>query len=262
MPIWRHGRLRKRWRYVAVFDEEVMACAARVEVGPLTQSFWAVWDRERETRYGHTRTRPGGAEVRFEGPLARIETSDVRAALTFAPSEPIEALCASPVGGEVDRGFAWTRKRAGMQVVGSIEAGRREWALMDARGVDDSSAGYHERNTEWLWSAGVGRAVDGRPVAWNLVTGINDPPSGSERAIWVGEEPSEPEPVEFEGLAAIRFADGSRLEFDAESERARSDNLLIVRSEYRHVFGTFRGSLAGIPLESAMGVMEEHRAKW
>ncbi|HEV7944001.1 MAG TPA: hypothetical protein VGP17_14520 [Solirubrobacteraceae bacterium] len=35
----------KRWRYVAVFCEDVMACAATVQVGPVKQSFWAVLDR-------------------------------------------------------------------------------------------------------------------------------------------------------------------------------------------------------------------------
>ena len=36
-------QLRKRWRYVGLFAEELMLCAARAEVGPLTQSFWVLW---------------------------------------------------------------------------------------------------------------------------------------------------------------------------------------------------------------------------
>jgi uncharacterized protein DUF2804 len=257
MPLVRDGRLRKRWHYAAAFDERVMLCAARVEVGPLKQTFWAVWDRERRTRYAHTRILPGRRQVDFEGPLLHIKAGDVRANLTFAPSEAIEARC--PSG---KRGWSWTRKRAGMDVVGTVKAGRREWNLTEARGIDDVSAGYHERHTDWLWSAGIGRAADGRAVAWNLVAGINDPPQGSERAIWLDGEPHEPLPVEFDGLSAIGFSDGSRLEFSPESERRRNDNLLIVRSRYRHFFGTFSGSLGGIPLESGMGVMEQHSAVW
>jgi hypothetical protein len=37
MPLRRDGQNRKRWRYVGVFGEELMLCAARAEIGPLTQ---------------------------------------------------------------------------------------------------------------------------------------------------------------------------------------------------------------------------------
>jgi hypothetical protein len=263
MSLTRGGRLRKRWRYLAVFDERVMLCAARAEVGPMRQSFWALWDREGQRRYAHTSFLRGAGAVAIEpgldsaGPVSlRLRAGEVSADLRFAESEPIESLC--PSGGS----YAWTRKRAGMAVTGMLSAGGRSWQLEGARGVDDLSAGYHQRHTDWMWSAGVGSATDGRALAWNLVSGINDPPSASERAIWVDGEPAEPAPVRFEGTEAIEFAGGARIEFAAESERARDDNLLILRSRYRHLFGTFSGSLDGIPLERGLGVMEEHSALW
>jgi hypothetical protein len=128
----------------------------------------------------------------------------------------------------------------------------------------DESAGYHRRHTAWLWSAGVGTARDGRPVGWNLVTGINDPERNSERAIWLDGTATEPGPVSFEGLDAIVFPDGSRLEFEAETERAHSEGIpLVARSVYRAPLGSFRGSLGGgIELESGLGVMESHDALW
>jgi hypothetical protein len=144
---------------------------------------------------------------------------------------------------------------------GTIEAGGRRWQV-DGLAVDDESAGYHARHTSWHWSAGVGRAADGRAVAWNLVDGINDPPTRSERGIWVDGTPREPAPVAFEGLDGIRFGSGETLRFAAESERARNDNLLVFRSRYRHLFGTFDGSLDGIELAEGFGVMEEHEAVW
>ncbi len=49
MPLWRDGGLRKRWRYVGFYGEGLMLCAARAEVGPTGQCFWALWDRERGT---------------------------------------------------------------------------------------------------------------------------------------------------------------------------------------------------------------------
>jgi hypothetical protein len=257
MPLLRNRRLRKRWRYVGVYSEEVMLCAAKVEVGPLPHSFWAVWDRGGGGRYGHTRMLPGGSAVEMDGSSVRLRAGQVRADLELGPGEAIESACPSGEGG-----YGWTRKRAGIETSGTIEAGGKSWRIEGACGVDDVSAGYHQRHTDWLWSAGVGTSSDGNAVAWNLVSGINDPPRGSERAIWIDGFPHEPEPVCFDGLAGVELADGSRLAFSAESERARNDNFLVFRSRYRHQFGTFSGALEGVELASGFGVMEQHSAVW
>ena len=45
MRLMRGGRPLKRWRYVGVFGEELMACAALVQVGPARQAFWALYER-------------------------------------------------------------------------------------------------------------------------------------------------------------------------------------------------------------------------
>ena len=45
LPIRRDGHWRKRWRYVGAFGDELLLCAARINVGPLGQTFWAIWDR-------------------------------------------------------------------------------------------------------------------------------------------------------------------------------------------------------------------------
>ena len=52
----RAGVWRKRWRYVAAFCDELMLCAARVGIGPLGQTFWAIWDREATELHERTRT--------------------------------------------------------------------------------------------------------------------------------------------------------------------------------------------------------------
>ena len=89
------------------------------------------------------------------------------------------------------------------------------------------------------------------------------PAERSERAIWIDGEPSEPGPVEFDGLEAIVFDDGARLDFEAEAERRRDENKLLMRYSYRQPFGTFSGSLpGGLALESGLGVMEHHDARW
>jgi hypothetical protein len=255
MPLRRDGQNRKRWRYVGVFGEELMLCAARAEVGPLTQSFWVIWDREGRRHDARTILRPGSREVALDGPRLEIASPNLRASLRLGEAAPIEAVCAS------GSGWGWTRKRAGVPIEGTVEVPGRRWEIA-ACGVDDESAGYHQRRTSWQWSAGVGRAVDGRALAWNLVAGVNDPAANSERAVWVGGEPSEPPPVRFEGMDAIDLGAGERLDFATESRHARDENFLLFSSRYRHRFGTFTGSLAGLELAEGFGVMEEHDAVW
>lgn len=259
MPLRRDGQLRKRWRYVGLFAEELMLCVARAEVGPMTQSFWVLWDRERRRHLAHTALRPGSREVRMDGPLVEIDADGLRATLRLGEVAAVESICPSPGGGG---GWGWTRKRGGVPIEATVALPGRSWELR-AAGIEDESAGYHQRHTSWRWSAGVGRAADGRDLAWNLVEGVNDPERGSERAIWgIGGGPSEPAPVAFDGDAAVEFRDGSRLEFASESEHARDDDYLLLRSRYRHRFGTFTGALEGVELAAGLGVMEEHDALW
>lgn len=257
MPLRRDGGLRKRWRYVGFYGETLMLCAARAEVGPFGQSFWVLWDRERGRELAHTALRPGTREVVLDGPRVVIDGPGLHADLRLGEAEPIESICPSGEGG----GWGWTRKRAGVPIEGVVETpGGR--ARVEGFGVDDESAGYQARHTSWHWSAGVGSAADGRALAWNLVEGINDPSERSERAVWVDGVPHEPAPVAFDGLESVRFADGSRLDFEGGAERARDDNFLLVRSTYRHRFGTFAGALDGIDLVEGRGVMESHTALW
>jgi hypothetical protein len=260
----------------------LLLCAARVQVGPVGQTFWAVWDRgekrmEERTRLlaplarGEVWTEAAGAEEggRIEwapeegGTLVRIEAEAragdpaVRAFLRAGEGQWAEAVCPT---GEGD-GYVWTRKRI-VPVECDVRIGERR-IRAEARGIEDESCGYHPHHTVWSWSAGVGESSDGRALGWNLVSGINDPPQRSERAVWVDGESAEPGPVSFEGLEAIAFEDGSRLEFAAECERSKEERRPLVRYSYRQPFGTFTGTLpGGIELRRAFGVMEHHDAHW
>lgn len=254
LPLFARSQLRKRWRYVGVFAEELMLCAARAEVGPMTQSFWIFWDRAGRNHEARTILLPGSREVTLDGPRLEIDSPDLRASLHLGECEAIETTCPS------GRAEAWTRKRVGMPVEGAVEVPGRRWQL-SGRGVDDESAGHHQRETSWRWSAGVGESADGRALAWNLVEGINDPPTGSERAIWVDGEPTEPPPVRFDG-EGIELSADERLAFAGESEHVHNENYLLIRSDYRHRFGSFGGSLGGLELAKGLGVMEEHDARW
>jgi hypothetical protein len=255
MPLRRDGQTRKRWRYIGVFGPELMLCAARAEVGPLGQSFWVMWDRQGRRHDARTTLHPGGREVLMDGPSLEIDSPGLRASLHLGEVAPVESICPS------GSGWGWTRKRAGVPIEGTVEVPGKRWDVA-AHGVDDESAGYHQRHTSWHWSAGVGAATDGRALAWNLVEGVNDPPVNSERAIWVDGEPSEPPPVSFRGMDGIDLAGEDRLDFTTESRHSRDENLILLSSRYRHRFGTFAGSLAGLELAEGFGVMEEHDAVW
>lgn len=256
MPAWHRRRPLKRWRYVGVYGPDLMLCVGTARVGPGRQSFWAVWDRAAGHLHERTRLRRGG--VRLDDPARVIvEDGDVRIDLTLAEDDGVETIC--PNG----RAYAWTRKQGGVRAHGQVSIGDVVHEV-DALAVVDDSAGYHARETSWRWCTGVGRAVDGRVVAWNLVEGINDPPRGSERTVWVEGEPAEPDAATFEpDLSGVRTADGVDLRFVAEATRHRRENLLVVRSAYWQPFGTFSGTLpGGIELAEGWGVMERHIAAW
>ncbi len=258
MRLFRGTRPLKRWRYVGVFGEQFMICAASVQVGPARQTFWAIHERATGVTTERTRMIPRRGALDLTAGRLRIRDDAVLLDLALDEDDGVEARCAN------GKAHVWTRKQAGVQAHGRLVLGARPPIDIEALAVIDDTAGYHTRVTEWWWAAGVGDAPDGAPLAFNLVQGVNDPPSGSERAVWVAGVPREAPPVRFsEDLSTIASADGSELRFAPEAERSRSDNLLLVRSDYRAPFGTFSGTLPGaIPLAHAIGVVEHHRARW
>jgi hypothetical protein len=255
---------------VAIFSDELMACAALVRIGPARQSFWALHLRGEGIEREHTRLLPRRAEVQLPAGGAadgsgssqpgrmRISDRGVELDVELDEDAGFEARCPS------GRAEVWTRKQAGIAARGTLALDGAPPRRIEARAVIDDTSGHHARETEWWWTAGVGESADGLAVAWNLVSGVNDPPTGSERAVWLAGRPSEAAPVEFAAdLSSVSCEDGSELRFAAEMQRSRRDNLLLISSDYTAPFGTFSGTLpGGVPLASGLGVVEHHRARW
>jgi hypothetical protein len=244
--LFKGGRPLKRWRYVGVFGEDVMACFGVVRIGPLPQAFWAVLDgdglRER------TRHRAGAVDL-GDGVVRVRDIADLTVEQAGEPIEVTNAHGAQQI---------WTRKTPA-RVRGTL-AGR----TVDLPALVDDSAGYHARVTDWEWAAGAGLSVDGRDVRWNLVTGVHDGATGSERRVWVDGVAADVGPVSFSpALDEVAFAEGGALRFAARAQRARRDELLILASDYRQPFGSVSGTLpGGVELASGSGVMERHHARW
>jgi Protein of unknown function (DUF2804) len=246
MPPLRAGRPLKRWRYVGVYRPELMLCVGDARVAGLRRRWWAV-------ALPDGALREGSAGVRL--PLAAVLVSDGDARIELDLDEQDGVEVVSPHG----RSYIWTRKQAGVRVRGRVSLGPRSWELDGRDAFIDESAGYHARHTRWRWSAGIGRAVSGERVAWNLVEGVHDADERSERTVWVDGEPREVGPQAFAGdlsrVGALQFS-----EWCAREEHA---NLLLFRNHYRQPFGSFSGRLpGGLALAEGYGVMEWHDVRW
>lgn len=255
MALLRDRRPLKRWRYVGLYGEDIMACAAVVRVAGLPQAFWATWDRERLRE--KTVFRP--LAVQLPDGAARFGSwrGVGGAELALTPDgDPME------VTSRHGDSYIWTRKQP-VRATGTV-GGR----AVELRGLVDDSAGYHARHTNWRWCAGVGEAADGTPLAWNVVTGLHDAPVGSERTVWVDGRATELPPADFaEDLSSVTFpsanGDGARLAFHEETRRIRHDDFGLFASDYVQPFGTFSGTLpGGVAVARGWGVMERHSARW
>jgi len=240
----RRGRPLKQWRYVGVYRPDVMLCVGEARVAGVRQRWWAVALPDGtlcEGRRG-VRLRPG--RVAAGGRAVELELDEGPA---------VEVV--SPHG----RSWIWTRKQAAVPVRGVVRAGGHRYELDGDDGFVDDSAGYHARHTAWRWSAGVGRAEDGRRVAWNLVDGVHDLSAASERTVWIDGEPREVPPQEF----ASDLSRVGELDFREWSTRTARVNIGLMRNRYRQPFGEFSGCLpGGLRLAEGYGVMEEHDVLW
>ncbi len=237
------GRPLKRWRYVGVYRPELMLCVGDAHVAGIRQRWWAVALPDGSLFEGRRGVAVEAGRVR------------VRGVLDLELSRPAGVEVVSPHG----RSYVWTRKFAPVRVRGSVSAGGHAFELDGEDGFVDESAGYHARHTAWRWSAGIGRAEDARAVAWNLVDGVHDSPTGSERTLWIEGEPQEVAPQEF----AADLSRVGELEFREWSAREAHVNLGVMRNRYRQPFGEFSGLLpGGLRLAEGYGVMEEHDVLW
>ena len=270
----RAGRPLKRWRWVGAFGPDLMLCAGHARIGPLPQRWWAVVERDGDLI---ERTSVGSAGLSLgreafnelvlppqpdsHTTVLRIRNRTVEIDLYLDEDSsvaPVEVVSPSGRGG-----WTWTRKVAGVPARGTVELGGRRRSV-ELEAVIDDSAGYHERHTAWRWTVGVGCAETGERVAWNLVAGVHDGASASERTVWVDGLATEVGRARFAAdLSSVEVEGGGALDFTEWAAREHRTNLVVMRSAYRQPFGTFAGELpGGLRLAEGYGVMEEHDVRW
>ncbi|WP_344419275.1 DUF2804 domain-containing protein [Amycolatopsis minnesotensis] len=249
LPRMRGLRPLKRWRYVGVYGGRVQLCAGVVRIAGAPQSFWAVHHRDGGVFRERTVLRKA---VGLDDGTVRFHGRGVTAELKLVPAGERVAVVSRHGAHPV-----WTRKTP-LRVTGELTIDGVA-VPVDAPGLQDDSAGHHARVTRWSWSAGCGTAADGGAVTWNLVDGLHDAATSSERTVWVDGVAREVPPVAF----APDLSSAGDLRFEVEAERARHDRLLVVDSAYRQPFGTFTGTLpGGVVLREGYGVMERHDVRW
>lgn len=255
LPLLRAGQLRKRWHYVSFWSRELSFCAASANVGPLRKEYWGIWDRlsGRFRQGAHVFAR----RVHLEPNRVLVRDGDAEIAVTLGDCSGFE------VYRPADRAYIWSRKDYCRRARGVVRLGGVEREVSGVVFVD-VNAGYHERSTRWRWAAGAGTDQHGRLVAFNAIVGLHDHPERSERTIWIDDEEREIGPVTFsEDLSTVSFSEGGTLRFRPEALIEDHDNLMLVRSDYFHWFGTYTGTLpGGIELREAPGVRERHDALW
>ena len=224
-------------------------------MGPLRKEYWAIWDRAsgRFQQGAHLFTRC----VQIEPNRVYVRDGDTEIDVSFEDCAGFE------VYRPADHAYIWSRKDYCRDARGAIRHDGTERAVAGVMFVD-VNAGYHERTTHWRWAAGAGLDQDGRLVAFNAITGLHDGPECSERTLWVDGEEREIGPVTFsKDLSTVSFTEGGTLRFQPEALIEQHTNLLLIRSDYLHWFGTFTGTLpGGIELNGAPGVRERHDALW
>ncbi len=255
LSLFRSSQLRKTWHYVSFWSRELSFCAAQVNVGPLRQEYWGVWDRAagQFSQASHI----FGSRIRLEQNRVRVADGNVQIDVACDNSNSFEVY--RPAG----RAYIWSHKDYSRNAHGTVRYGS---TIRTVKGVMfvDVNAGYHERHTSWRWAAGAGMDQQGRLVAFNAINGLFDTPTNSERTIWIDDVAQEVGPNAFStDLSTVSFAEGGTLTFQPEQLIEQHDNYLVIRSDYFHWFGTYSGTLpSGIELREAFGVRERHHAVW
>jgi hypothetical protein len=287
----RRAFTQKKWVYVALITDELVAAFAIVNLGYASKQFYYVLERgpsrviaEGSTLAGPLRARvspvgmDGGATLATFGRRSSVERVGKRLALSMkhgdldvtaqaeASTDEMTAIAEVP-GGRVNV----TEKAVLMAPVGTLRVGGRSFDLAGGALGYDHTSGLLARHTSWRWAFAMGKDSAGAPFALNLVSGFV---GELECTAWTGGEPhalAEPrievgEPAR-EGARPWRInGDGVDLLAEEHARHSEATNLLLVRSRFIQATGTLRGKVEvdgrAIELTGVPGMIEDQDVLW
>lgn len=282
----------KRWTYVALADARVFVGAAIVGLGYASTAIVFALDRERGSfLVDRSLLLPGrgasfadhgplGRSARFASPGVRLELGDRELSIDLAgpgglpvhASARFELLEAPAIGAfvPVEGGYANATEKRIARATGEVVAGGRRFVLEDGLAAFDHTHGLLARHTAWRWALGLGRARDGRLLAFNLVEGFV---GEAECAAWLGDEliPLGEGRFEYDASSPlspwmIRTTCGAlELRFEAAAVHQEHKNLGLVRSAFVQPVGRFTGTLRHGGESVALdlpGVTEHQDVRW
>lgn len=296
--------LRKRmalggFTFIGIQTGDLLVGLAAVRLGYASQVFGYAFDfrtgrlHERSARALPGRLRfPMDADesaIRFQGSgcSLRLDKSHARESLeveaTFGPGLQIRGSFAYGFGAKPlrvvnpscgdPRRFTFTEKAAPLPAQSLsilLDGVERAGAPSQSVALYDWSAGYFNRNTNWLWSALAGFLEDGTPVGANFAALVNES-FYPENAFWIGGERTRLPRVIFQydpedpaqGDWRIFTEDGLvDLRFHPLGERGEKTWMPFLKVNFRQFMGEYTGKLGGTQLNGLRGLAEVHLSVW
>lgn len=192
----------------------------------------------------------------------------LNASIAQTDSEPL-VLC-SPTG---VGGWTYTHKQTALAVTGSVQLEQQTLDLSQQhfRAAIDDTCGMLRPETAWHWLSLSGVDRLGQRLGVNLASGVNET-FVSENSLWLDGTLSSLPAVWFERKARdqwrIYSADGQiELSIHTRWRRHEAKNFLVVASQFSQWVGLISGNIVCddgkvIQIDSQLGLVEQHYAKW
>lgn len=189
------------------------------------------------------------------------------AVLDLKNQQPL-ALC-TPTGAT---GWTFTQKMTTLPVRGHAVVNGQSINLEQGNfkaGIDDT-CGMLRPETAWHWLSLSGTSADGRELGLNLATGVNET-GATENSLWLNGILYELPAMTFERVSEQewKITDAAKTVYLIAKTgwcRQEAKNFWIVASQFNQWISNITGSvnIGGelIQIESQLGLVEQHYAKW
>jgi hypothetical protein len=300
------GGLRRRlafgaFTYLGILTDRFTVGLAAVRLGYAAQVFGFIHDHDAGSlrQWGH-RGLPGAmafgldpeaCAVRYRGGACRLALDKgggrlevaagfgplrLEAAFACGPEQrPLRVV--NPSCGDPNR-FTFTEKCAPLRperLALRLDGAELPLDLGRAAALLDWTAGYFNRNTNWLWAALAGVLADGTPVGANFAALVNES-FYPENAYWLGGERIRVAQVIFRydtedpGREPWRiFTEDGRVDltFRATGERGERTRLPFLKVNFRQFMGEYAGTLrdgkgGAVAVTGLRGLAEVHQSVW